>query len=181
MSFGSQNNCPQASQRCCDTPPFLGRTFQGSIFFSAIGVEVVVKGLLVENKSSWVHHWSKMFFFIRRRVRCFPPLNCAEVHWGRRHQWRLRRLQGLWAVVLIFSTFYSVFLPPLLPEYWMGLAAGSDRSSFVGAKSIWHCWFVRIRVDCNDLRSRRYNGWYWYQFPGFVAWHLCGVEDNWRV
>ena len=40
-------------------------------------------------------------------MRCFPSLNCAEVHWGRRFWWRFRRFRGLWAVVLIMSIFCS--------------------------------------------------------------------------
>ena len=61
MSFESESNCPQASQTCCDTPLFLGRTFQGSIFFSAFGVAAMGKDLRVENKFSWVYQRSRMY------------------------------------------------------------------------------------------------------------------------
>ena len=75
---------------------FLGRIFQGSIFFSALGVAAVGKDLMVDNKSSGFIIGVECII-IGCRVRCFASLNCAEIHRRRRYWWRFRRLRGLWA------------------------------------------------------------------------------------
>ena len=134
---------------------------------------------------SWFHRWGGMC----HRLSWYELsqfVKCTHVQGRRRYRLRFRRLQCLWAAVLIMPFWCRFYYSHCCQnDKWVARQFQVVEAWWnkweLPSKSIWLCRFVWIGVDCDKLWCGRCNRWYWYHLSVFIAWHFCGIQNNRRA
>ena len=119
-------------------------------------------------------------------VRCFPTVECAYIHWGRRYRWWFWGLRWLRAIIVVIAIHWMAYhrnccqvVKWIERQVQIVQAQGNDWE--LPSESISHCWHVRVVVKSKDLRFWGCNRGNWGHSCCMGVRYFSWVEDIRRI